>query len=362
MCKSSRKGRIAAAIVSLSAVGLISAQGDLSLQEILKKNLEASGGEAMLGKVTNLSFKTAGTRQIVSSVGELKILFGKDPVVTEIIRVREGKVDRRSVNGISEVTGPQKIVYQTLAKLYAGVFSLEKFTGQLKLEGLKSYGPKKFFHLTTTAAEGPVSTHFYLGADDFRLKRLVFQGTSPEGDKYEVNYDFGPFEEAEGLRLPLSWFASQVGAQGDLTEVAEAKANQALAADFFSEMDLNMGAVKAGPGSLEGNVLDVDSFGDALFVTTNWMKKDVEQAGFKNGEELTLRGGDQEKGFTTSIVFYATGGRPPRPGEPGRDVRILGPARWGGSTYVLQMMGPSARDLAPKMTILTPLSVTRTPK
>ena len=368
MYKTSRKRWPAAVIIFLlflSAVSLISAQADLSLKEILKKNLEASGGEEMLGQVKNLSFKTGGVRQIVSSAGELKVLTGKDPVVTEIIRVRGGKVDRSSLSGISEVTGPQKIVYQTLAKLYSGVFSLAKFSGQLKFEGLKSYGSEKFFHLTTTATEGPVSTHFYLGTDDFRLKRLVFHGTSAEGDRYEVNYDFAPFEEAEGLRLPLSWFASRVGAQGDLTEVTEVKANQPLTANFFSAMDLNMGAVKVGPGSLEGNVLDVDSFPNGLFVTTNWMKKDVEQAGFKSGEELTLRGGDQAKGFMTSVVFYATAGeipRPGRPGEPGKEVRILGPARRGGATYILQVMGPSALGLAPKMTILSPISVMRTAK
>jgi len=342
---------------------LVFAQSGPSAEEILKKNLEASGGQEKLGQVKNISFRTGGVRQIVASAGELKVLTGKDPVVTEIIRVREGKVDRNSFGRTSEVTGPQKIIYQTLAKLYAGVFSLAKFRGQLKSEGLKSYGLEKFYHLTTKAAEGPISAHFFLRADDCSLKRVVFQGMSAEGDKYEVNYDFAPFEEAEGLRLPLSWFVSQVGARGNLAEVTEIKVNRPLATDFFSDMDLNMGAVKAGPGSLEGNVLDVSSFPNGLFVITNWMKKDIEQAGFKSGEELTLRGGDQAKGFTTSIVFYATAGELPRWGEPGKEFRVLGPAPRGGEgTYVLQVMGPAAADLAPQMKILAPLSVMRTAK
>ena len=281
----------AAVIIFLSGLGLVFAQSGPSVEEILKKNLEASGGQEKLGQVKNLSFRTGGMRQIVTAAGELKILTGRDPVVTEIICVRGEKVDRCSLSGISEVTGPQKTVYQTLAKIYAGAFSLLKFSGQLKFEGLKSYGPEKLYHLTTKATEGPISAHFFLRADDCSLKRLVFQGRTVEGDTYEVNYDFAPFEEAEGLRVPLSWFASQVGTRGNLSEVTEVKVNPPLTTDFFSDMDLNMGAVKAGPGSLDGNILGVDSFRDGFFMTTNWTKKDVEQAGFKSGEELTLRGG-----------------------------------------------------------------------
>jgi len=358
------RGRWAAAIiVFVSGLGLAFAQSGPSVEEILAKNLEASGGQEKLAQVKNMSFRTGAMRQIVTAAGELKVLTGRDPVVTEIIRVRGGKVDRSSLSGISEVTGPQKTIYQTLAKIYAGAFSLLKFSGQLKFEGLKSYGPEKFYHLTTNAAEGPISAHLFLRADDYRLKRLVFQGTTIEGDKYEVNYDFAPFEEAEELQLPLSWFASQVGTRGNLAEVTEVKVNQPLAADFFSDMNLNIGAVKAGPGSLEGNVLEVNSFPNGLFVITNWTKKDVEKTGFKNREELTLMGGDQANSFIMRVVFYATAGEFPRPGGPPSgppgEVWVLGPAPRGGATYVLQLMGPSARDLALKMTPLTPISVTR---
>ncbi|MGZ5469299.1 MAG: hypothetical protein ACXW2H_09220 [Candidatus Aminicenantales bacterium] len=362
MFNTSRVRWVVAVITFISAVGLVSAQADLTLKDILKKNLEASGGQEKLGQVKNLSFRTGGTRQIVSAAGDLKILTGKDPVVTEIVCVKGGKVDRNSFGSTSEITGPQKAVYRTLAKIYAGAFSLTKFGDLLRVVGLKSFGPEKLYHLTAKASEGPVTTHFYLKADDFSLKRLVFQGTTAEGDKYEVNYDFAPFEEAEGLRVPLSWFVSQVGTRGNLMEVTELKANQPLAADFFSTMDLNMGAVKVGSGSLEGNVLNVDSFPNGLFVTTNWTKKDIEQAGFKSGDELTLEGGDPDKGFVTSVVFYASAGELPRPGEPGKDIRVLGPAPRAGETYVLQIMGPLASGMEPQFAILAPISVTKTAK
>jgi hypothetical protein len=365
MRSAARERWAAAVIVVLSAVSLVSAAANPSLKEILRRNVEASGGKAKLGQVKNLSFMTGGTRNVVSAAGELKTLTGKDPVITEIVRVRGGKAERNSFNTVSEITGPQKTVYQTLAKIYAGVFSLAKFSGELKFEGLKSFGPEKLYHLTTRATEGPVSTHFYVRADDFSLKRLVFQGTTVEGDKYEVNYDFAPFEEVEGLRLPLAWFVSQVGTRGNLAEVTEVKVNQALPVGFFSAMDLNMGSIKVEPGSLEGNVLEVNSAPNGLVVTTNWTKKDVEQAGFKSGEELTLRGGDEvtprvsdrPKGFITSVVFYASAGEIPPPGGPSADIRILTPAPRGGETYVLQLRGPLAPGFAEHMTILAPISV-----
>ncbi|MGZ5513899.1 MAG: hypothetical protein ACXW2O_02180, partial [Candidatus Aminicenantales bacterium] len=91
-------------------------------------------------------------------------------------------------------------------------------------------------------------------------------------------------------------------------------------------------------------------------------KKDIEQAGFKSGDELTLEGGDQDKGIVTSVVFYASAGELPRPGEPGKDIRVLGPAPRGGATYVLQIMGPLASGMEPQFAILAPISVTKTAK
>lgn len=124
--------RLAAAaivILILAAFPLASAQDGLSLKDILAKNIQASGGRDVLGRIKSLSFETGGTRLVVSAAGDLKILAGKDPVVTEAILVRGGAVRRNSLNEVSEVKGFQKSVYLTLAKLYAGAFSLARFDG-----------------------------------------------------------------------------------------------------------------------------------------------------------------------------------------------------------------------------------------
>jgi len=89
--------RWAAVILYLiGAASMAAAQNSLSLKDILRKNIEASGGKAKLAQVTTLSFQTGGTRNFASSTGELKITSGREPVITEAILVAGGKVVRNS--------------------------------------------------------------------------------------------------------------------------------------------------------------------------------------------------------------------------------------------------------------------------
>jgi hypothetical protein len=340
-------------IVFLALAGMGFAQAELSLKDILSKNLEAAGGKTKLGQVKNLSFKTGGTRNVVSAAGELKVLTGKDPLITEVILVRGEKVQRNSFNNVSEITGSQKTVYQTLAKLYAGLFSLAKFDGQLKLEGLKSYGPEKLYHLTPKVKSEAVDVHFYLKSDDFRLKRLVFQGTTPEGDKDEVNYDFAPFEEMEGLRLPLSWFVSQVGTRGNLTEVTEVKTNQPLGKDFFTTLEINVGKTESGPGEMKGNVLDFNSSPFGLSIVTNWTKKDIDKAGLKTGDRLAF----DLDGTGAELIFYALPGEMPPQSELSKGARLLAPMARGGEGFAVQFIAVDAGAVNAKLKALAPISV-----
>jgi len=343
----------AGVVVFLAAAFVASAEANLSLKEILNKNVQASGGKATIGQVKSLSFKTGGTRNIVSSAGELKVLTGKDPIVTEVVLVKGDNVQRNSLNVISNVAEPEKTVYRTLAKLYAGVFSLAKFEGQLKLEGLKSFGPAKLYHLTPKVKSGTVGVHFYLDADDFRLKRLVFQGKTPEGDKYEVNYDFAPFEEAEGLSLPLSWFVSQVGTRGNMTEVTELKANQPMARDFFTKIETNAGKTDSAPGVMKGNVLDFNSSPVGLTIVTNWTKKDVEKAGLRTGDKLTML----LEGDESELAFYALANEIPPQNELAKGARLLAPMPRGGEGLAVRIIGGDKTSIMAKLKPLAVISV-----
>jgi hypothetical protein len=343
-------------LVLLGAAAMAAAQSSPSLKDVLRKNIEASGGKAKLAQVKSLSFRTGGTRNVVSSAGELKVTTGREPAVTEAVLVAGGKVVRNTFGVLSEVTGPQAAVYQTLAKLYAGLFSLARFEGRLQLAGVKSFGPEKLYQLTLKAPVGSVAVHFYLRADDFLLKRLVFSGTTPDGDIYEVNYDFAPFEEVEGLRLPLSWFASQVGTRGNMTEMSEVKTNMALDKGFFAKAESNVGRTEASPGQLKGNVLDWTASPYGLTIVTNWTRKDIDAAGLRTGDKLVLLIGEDEYG----LVFYAQSSELPPREELAKIGRLLAPMPRGGETFAVQFIGGEGGALEAKLAPLAALSVKKT--
>jgi hypothetical protein len=278
---------------------------------------------------------------------------GREPVVTEAILVAGGKVVRNSFGVLGEVTGPQATVCQTMAKLYAGLFSLAKFEGQLHLAGVKSFGPEKLYHLILKGPGGPVDVHFYLRTNDLLLKRLVFSGKTPDGDLYEVNYDFAPFEEVEGLKLPLSWFASQVGTRGNLTEMSEVKANVALDKDFFTKAETNIGRAEASPGQMKGNVLDWNASPFGLTIVTNWAPKDIAAAGLQTGDKLVLLIGEDEY----RLAFYAQSSELPPWDERAKVGHLLAPMPWGGETFAIQIIGGEGGPLAAKLAPLAALSV-----
>jgi len=351
-----RRRWAAGILILLGAASMAAAQDSLSLKDVLRKNIEAAGGKAKLAQVTTLSFRTGGTRNFASSIGELKITRGREPVVTEAILVAGGKVVRNSFGALSEVTGPQAAVYQTMAKLYAGLFSLARFEDQLQLAGVKSFGPEKLYQLTSKAPVGPLTVHFYLRADDFLLKRLVFSGTTPDGDIYEVNYDFAPFEDVEGLKLPLSWFASQVGTRGDLTEMSEVKTNVALDKGFFAKAETNVGRTEASPGQLKGNVLDWNASPFGLTIVTNWTRKEIDAAGLRTGDKLVLLIDEDQY----ELAFYGQSSELPPRDELAKGARLLAPMPRGGETFAIQVIGGEGEPLAAKLTPLAALSVKKT--
>jgi hypothetical protein len=336
------------AVFSGSAAGL----EDLSLKDIIQKNIEASGGKEKIGQIRNLSFRTGMTRVIVAATGDLKLSTGKDPVVTEVVLVKGGQVRRNSYNTIVDLSDPQKTAYLTLAKLYAGLFSLIRFEGELKLIGLESFGPEKLTHLAL-AGPGAVEVGLFLRTDDFRLKRLVVRAKTADGDAYEVNTDFGPFETVESIEMPLSWFTSQVGTRGTLAEVTEVKINQPVSAEFFSDVKVNVGEVEAGPGSLKGNVLDSNSSPFGLMIVTNWRKVDIEKAGLRTGDKLTFLVGGEE----SELVFYASPNEVPGRDELSKGARLMMPMPRGGDTFIAQFVAVETASIASKLAPLAPIEV-----
>lgn len=341
---------VAAILVTFFVSGAIAQEP--GLKEILQKNIDASGGREKLALVQNFSFVTGDTKVVASASGDLKLITGKEPVVTEIILVKGERIRKNSFTKVTNVDEPQRTIHQTLGKLYAGLFSLLKFEGELKNEGVKSYGLERLYHLTS-ATPGGVRVDFYLRTDDFRLKRLVFHGSTAEGDRLEISYDFSPFENVEGLTIPPSWFVSQVGTRGDLIELSEAKINLALPEGFFGDLEVNIGKVEVSVGHLRGNVLDTSSSRFGLTITTNFTPSDIETAGLRTGDKLSFLAGGEEH----ELVFYASARDFPPRDELAKGARLMTfPAR-GGQTYVIQFFGGDWSQLASQLKPLAPIEI-----
>jgi hypothetical protein len=332
---------------------LIQAQTNLSLKDIVMKNIQASGGKEKISQVRNFSFKAGLATYHVSSDGQMKITSGKEPVITEVILVHSDRVQRNSFNEITDVGGRDKAIYQCLAKLYSGLWTLANFEKQLSYEGIKAFGPEKL-HLLSTKTEG-IKINFYLDSLEYRIKRISFQGHLSDGQKYEDNYDFGPYQELEGLKVPSSWFCSHVGARGTLFEVTDMKLNQLLEADFFLKLEVNAGQVEVAEGYLKGNVLEFRLVPNSLYIITNWTKKYIEKAGLKTNDHLIL----SLSGIEKELVFYATSGELPPQSALAQGAQIMSFDARLGETYIIQFSVIDFSQISEKLTPLLPLQVKR---
>jgi len=333
----------------LGTILLSHSQSNLSVKEIIEKNIQAAGGRENLSKVENYSFKYGLTTYYMSKVGLMKLTKGREPIITEVILVEQDKVKRNSFNKIAELTGFLKSTYQCLARLRCGLFTLENFKGQLEFKGLKSFGPENHYILSTNV--GNLEVNFYLDAEEFILKRMVLKGFDPSQGKYEVNHDFGPYQEINGVKIPSSWFSSQVGTRGSNYVISNVKINQTLDKDFFSKLDLNTGEVEIAQGALSGNIIESSFRRNMLQIATNWTDECIEKAGFKDKDKLILQISDAE----IEIDFFEA--FPPR-SSIGPGVKFMVPNR-RGENYLIYLISPEYEKLSEKLELLLPIRVKR---
>ncbi|GAG27406.1 unnamed protein product, partial [marine sediment metagenome] len=149
--------------------------------------------------------------------------------------IDQDNVKRNCFNNITIFSGLQESTYQCLAGFFSGLFTLWKFKDRLEFHGLKVFGPKKYYKLTTNFKD--LRVDFYLNEIEFAIERVVFQGFDHKTGKYEVNYDFGPLKEINGLKIPSYWFSSQIGTRGNMYEISKVKINQFIDEDFFSNWE-----------------------------------------------------------------------------------------------------------------------------
>lgn len=317
--------------------------------KIIKKNIQAAGGKENLSKVNNYSFKYGPTTYYMSADGHMKLTDGSEPVITEVILVEQDKVKRNCFNKVTEFSGLQKSTYLCLAKLRCGLFTLKNFKNQLESKGLKSFGPKNHYMFTTHV--GDLEVDFYLDSEEYTLKRMVLKGFAPSQDKYEINHDFGPYQEINGVKIPSSWFASQVGTRGRNYEISDVKINQSLDEGFFSKIDINAGEVEITQGALKGNIIESAFRRNMLQIYTNWTDECIKRAGFKTNDKLALQISDME----IEIDFYES--FPPR-SSIGPGSKFMVPNR-RSENHLIYLISPEYKDLAEKLEPLLPIRVKR---
>lgn len=334
-------------LVFLGSFLLLSAQADLSVEDIVERNIQAAGGKEALSKIKNYSFKHELKTYYMSTSGLMKMTDGKEPVITEVILVEKDRVKRNCFNEISEIAGYVKSTYQCLALLRGGLFTLINFKDQLRYRGIKNFGPEKHYLLMTDI--GGLKVEFYIDANEFTLKRLVFKGFDQSRGKYEVNHDFGPYQEIDKIKIPSSWFSSQVGARGSTFGISEVKINPLLAKDFFSSIAVNVGEVKIGEGALNGNIIESSFRRNILQISTNWTDGCIKGAGFKSKDKLILQIGDRE----IEIDFYES--FPPRKTIGlGSKFLVSNPR---SENYLIYLISPEYKQLLEELEPLLPIQV-----
>jgi hypothetical protein len=336
-------------LVFLGSFHLLSSQANQSVKDILEKNIQAAGGREALSKIKNYSFKYGPKTYYMATSGLMKLTDGRRPVITEVILVEKDKVRRNCFNKISELSGFEKSSYKCLAQLRSGLFTLINFAGRLELKGKRTFGPEKLYLLTTSVGE--LEVEFYLDSDEFILKRLVLKGFNRSRGKYEVNHDFGPYQEINGIKIPTSWFSSQVGARGSNYEITDVKINPPLANDFFFTIDVNVGTVEIAEGALSGNIIESRFRRNVLQISTNWTDECLKRAGFKSKDKLILQMRDKE----IEINFYES--FPPRGTiGPGSKVMVPNPR---SENYIVYLISPEDKQLLEEIEPLLPIRVKR---
>lgn len=350
MCKGRLYAYFSCLLFLLSFVFLSCSKQDSQVKDLVEKNIQAAGGKEKISQIKNFSFKAGPNTYYVSSDGRMKITVGKDPIITEIILTADNKVIRNCYNKITEFEGLMKSNYQAQAKLRSGLFTLANFKEQLEFHGLKSFGPKEHYMLTTQV--GALNVEFYLDLEEFTIKRVVFKGFEEGQGRFEVNLDFGLYQEIEGIKIPSSWFRSQVGARGREFKISDVNMNQALDEDFFSNHDVNVGNVEITQNSLKGNVVDFSTTrADRVTISTNWTKESIQSAGFKANDKLILEIGGKE----IEIDFYDS--QPPKSAYE-QGAKLIMPDR-RGENFMIYILSSEYKDLAEKLELLLPIQIKR---
>jgi len=303
----------------------------LSVGEVIQRNLAAAGGQESIESIRTVSLEieiapSVTHRFFLSAFTEgnekLKLLSGEPPIVQSVTVVHGDRVERKSFLPTPELTDMQRVEYSCYLKLFSGLFTLHNFRhDSLTLVGVKQFGAERSYVLTRSRAK--IVTSLFVDSETFRLTRVVLENTQAEDGGYKLSLDFNPVSPVEGVNMPTGWIQSDAGT-GALTypvpySFRNVKFNQQFEGDFFERLDLNMGTVTATIGTIRGNLTSSNYMESRRYVlmNTNITGGDVQRAGIKNGDALTVKVGGTE---IPGSFFESSDASPAPPVVPGQAV------------------------------------------
>jgi hypothetical protein len=206
------------ALVVASLAGSAAAQ---TADEIVQKNLAASGGRAAIEKITSRS--TKGTIAVSTQAGDFAGTFealnqapnkSRTLITLDLSSVGAGSmvIDQRfdgthgyaldSLRGDSEMTEGQNALQRN--NIFPSPFLDYAQRGtKIELAGKEKVGDRDAFALTVTPSSGPASRVF-IDADTYMTVRTITTLELPEVGNIEQTIDFSDYRDVDGVKVPFT--------------------------------------------------------------------------------------------------------------------------------------------------------------
>jgi len=339
---------IALCMLCIVAAALPVYAGEMTVEQIISRNIAAAGGKEKLDGLNSTSIEIFSRGRLFSTAytqgkNIMKMVSGEPPIIQSITIVKSDKVDRKTFEPDRPFLEREKCLYLSLEKLISGAFTIKNFEGELTYIGLKKLGPETHYVMGTRIAACPVQIN--IDAETNLIKRMVIEDNSPEAAGYKATYDFLPAVESAGFIIPSGWYQCDLGigasARGVQYELKNFTVNPQIEKDFFSRMELNMGAVTAVPGSVKGNLTNsqYNSDGAYGYFITNVLEGDMKKAGLNVEDKVSIKYGDKE---LEAMVFTSTNDIDAKVSTPGN---ILFLNFSGTAYYGIIMFGDQFKPL-----------------
>lgn len=351
-------------LLSLFLIG--STSQNVSLEIILKKNIEASGGLEFIKKISSVSYELIGTQSpgskprkyLIGVKDKIKVLEGTPPLIDKAIVLNDNRILIDSADGSITPDNINKMELYCFSRLINGNFSLYNFSGILEKIGLKKTGDFESYVLRTKYNSSDIL--FYLDSTTFLLTQMIIEQQSGSSMSFKTIYDFYPKGDVNGYMIPTGFYKSEIGNEnslnygyGDEYLFRNFKQNEKFADDEFDKALLNFGEVSFSDKKVNGNVIAASYNGQVkrgVFYTN--IKADVlEKAGIKEKDILNFEIGDKK---FQSVYIKSQINITPELSQPGK-VIVSTSART--PFHIVLFYGDDFKDMVANTSLLTKINI-----